>query len=67
MTAAGPIVLVLLGVALLVALLTVLVALGKIDVSMAPPDNPWWAARRRRRRAAQGQETPRPEAPDEHL
>lgn len=53
MTAAGPMVLVLIGVALLVAVIFVLVAVGRIPLSLQAPDNPWWAARRRRRRAAQ--------------
>lgn len=54
MTAASPVVLILLGVAALAALVCVLAGLGRLPMTMEPPHDPVWTAwrRLRARRAA---------------
>jgi hypothetical protein len=50
MTAASPTVLLLLGLAVLVGVLMVLAAVGKLPLGMDIPPEPWWTVWRRRRR-----------------
>lgn len=54
MTAVSPMVLLLIAVALLVGVLTILAAVGRLDASMDPPHDPWWEAARRRRESRGG-------------
>jgi hypothetical protein len=59
MTAVSPMVLLLIGVALVVAVVMCCAAFGRLPLHMDGPDDPWWAGRRSRagRSGRRGQDT----------